>query len=106
MARRRLSSKTVKGLSFGLRERLIEIPQDIVDIFDADRQTDHVRANTGLDQVFFGQLAVSRRSGMNDQCLGIADVSQMRKKLQAFDELHPSLQPPFDAEGHDGAAAL
>src|SRR4051794_8739640 len=43
---------------------------------------------------------------MYDQCLGIANIGQVRKKLQAFDELHPRFHAPLDAKGHDGAAAL
>ena len=33
-------------------ERLIEVVDDVVDRFDADRQADHVGAGTGADPLF------------------------------------------------------
>ena len=45
---------TISSSGVGLRQRLIKIPQDVIDIFNADRQADHVGRDTGLELLFLG----------------------------------------------------
>src|SRR6266478_795888 len=49
---------------------------------------------------------MGRRRRMNDQTLRIADVSQVRNQLQAFDEFFARFETAADAKAHDGASAV
>src|ERR1700694_5808470 len=68
----------------GGAQRLIEVPQNILDLFDSDGQPDHVVCNSASLLLFVAQLLVRRGCRMNHQALCIADVGQMREQLQAF----------------------
>src|SRR6202166_4956667 len=96
-----------RPLSFARRcQCLIEIPQNVLNFFDAHGEADHVVADATSAFFVVAQLLVRRRRRMYPQTLGIADVSQMRKKLQAFDETLAGLEPAANAEAHDGARSL
>ena len=43
---------------------------------------------------------------MDDQCLGVADIGQMRAHLHRFDELAARLAPSANAEAQDRAGTL
>jgi hypothetical protein len=47
----------------GFRKRLIDVPDDIVDIFQADRQAHHVLSDAGFDLIFVVELTVGGRAG-------------------------------------------
>ena len=66
---------------------MIQIGNDVVNSFDADRQPDHVGAGTRGHALLVGELAVSGRGRMDDQALGIADVGDVAEQLDAVDQL-------------------
>src|SRR5581483_7165753 len=74
-----------------LLQSLVEVPEDVVDVLDADRQADHVRRHPGLDLLFLGELAMGGRCRVDDQRLCVAHVGQVREELQRFDELDARL---------------
>src|SRR6266404_5690781 len=90
----------------GLSKRLVDVPENVVDVLDADGQPDHVGPDPCLDLFFVRQLTMSSGSGMDHQRLGVADVGKMRAELKRLDELHPGLHAALDAEGHDRSGAL
>jgi hypothetical protein len=61
----------VIGFSAGMlealsRQRLVEVADQIVGGFEADRQADHVVAGAGGNPLLVGQLTVRRRRGMQN----------------------------------------
>ena len=68
------------------RQRLIDVPQDVVQGFQPDRHADHVRGDARLELFFIAHLPVGGRGRMNDQGLGIADIGQMTHEAGSLDE--------------------
>ena len=89
-----------------LVEGLIEVPEDIVDVFDANAQTDEIRADTRGSLLLIRKLAVRGAGRMNGQRLGIAQVSDVTDEFQAIDEFRPGLATAFNAEAQHRAGAL
>ena len=80
------------GMTRGsIRQRLVEVGDDVVLVLDADREPDDVRAGAGLDLLRVGKLTMRGRSRMNDQRTGVADIGQMREQLHLGDELDAGL---------------
>src|SRR5581483_4150489 len=88
------------------RQSLLQIGDDVLCRLDANRQADHVRTRAGRHALLVGELAMCRRSGMDDQALGIADVGDMREEIDAVDQLHAGRIAALEAEGEDRAGAL
>src|SRR5690606_17084688 len=55
-------------------QRLVEVPQDVVDVLDADAQAHEVGAHAGRGLLVGGKLAVRGRGRVDGQALGVADV--------------------------------
>ena len=66
-------------------ERLIQISQDVFNVFEANAQPYKVRRDASAGLLRFVQLAVSRRGRVNCQALGVAHVRQMAEQLEALD---------------------
>ena len=75
----------------GRSERLIEIGDDVVGVFDADRQPHHIRPGAGLHALLVGQLAVRGRGRMDDQAARVADIGEMAEELDVVDQLHAGI---------------
>ncbi len=80
-------------------QRLVQIGDDIVDMFDADRDAHHVRPRPRGDQLGLAQLAVRGRGGMDDQRARIADIGEMAEQLDLRDQLHPGVVATLQPEG-------
>src|SRR5689334_8729877 len=80
-----------------LPQRLVQIPEQVFQILQADRETNQFRSHASSDLLSSWQLLVSRRCRMNNQAARIADISQVRKDLQPVNKLLPcfvaALQP-------------
>src|SRR6266403_1874052 len=74
-------------------QRLGAVGDDIVGIFETDREPDHVLAHAGLRQRLFIHLAMGGRGRMQDQGLRIADIGEMRGEAQRLDEAPAGLAP-------------
>src|ERR1700676_4794560 len=84
-------------------QRLIDVPEDIIERFQSDRQPNHFRRNTGGALLFLVELAMRRRRRMDDQRLGIADIGQMRQELDRLDESHAGRGASFNAKSKDAS---
>ena len=78
---RRLRGRRRPRTSDRLLHRLIQVPQDVVEALDADREPNHVRRHTGCNLIVLGELAVGRRSRMDDEGLRVADVREVTHEL-------------------------
>ena len=87
----------------GLVQRLSQVPQDVVNVFDADGESHKVWRDAGGQLLLGRKLLVGRRGRMDGQRFGIAHVGQVRKELQALDEAPTGLRPALDAKAQDSA---
>src|SRR5258708_40226686 len=82
-------------------QRLVQIPQDILDIFKPDGETNQVGRDAASGEVLCRELLVRGAGGMNDQAARVADVGQVREKLHRVDHRFASLVAALDAEGEE-----
>ena len=88
-----------EGSELGLTEGLVEIPEDIVEGFEPNRNTHHVRGHSGGDLLFFAKLAVRRRRRVNNQRARVADIGEVAHKLGIIDKLFACRTTTLDAKG-------
>src|SRR6185295_15304534 len=88
------------------RQRLVDIPQDVVERLEADRHAHHVRRDAGLDEIGFFHLAMGGRSGMDDERLRVADVGEVAHELRGLDEALAGPGAALDAEVEQSRGAL
>src|SRR5260370_22204430 len=69
------------------REALFEVPDQIVDGFDADREPDGSRTDTGGGELSLVELPMRRAGWMDDEALGIADVREVRPQGNPANEV-------------------
>src|SRR5690606_15453485 len=62
--------------ALALLQCLVKIRHNIVNVFNTDRESDHILANASLLQFLFVQLTVSRRGRMACQGFGIANINK------------------------------
>lgn len=60
--------------SIASRKALVEVVDDVVDVLQADRDSDHIFSHAGIDALLFRQLLVCRRPRVDCKCLGISDT--------------------------------
>ena len=72
----------MSGLSAGSFESLIEVGDDIVDVFDTDGNTDQIGADAGGDLFGFGKLTVGHAGGMQHAGTDVGDVNGDGKLTQ------------------------
>src|SRR3984957_5192117 len=77
------------GEGAGRIQRAIEIGENVVDMFDADRETDIAVGNAGLDLILGRELRMGGRGGMNGEAARVADIGDVIEELQAVDETPP-----------------
>ena len=87
-------------------QRLVQIPQDVLNVFNADAEADEVGRDASCDQLVFGELAVGRAGWVNGQALGVTDVGDVAKELQVVDEVLACCLTALDAKAEDRARAL
>ena len=91
-------------------KRLVQIPYQILHVFEPDGKPDHFRPHAAGRQFLFGQLLVRGRGRVNDQAAHVAHVGQVREKLQRLDEPLAVLAHlrafALQAEGENRAGAL
>ena len=83
----------------GLRQRLVDILDDVGDMFDADRKPDGFRQHAGHALLFGRHLAVGGRSRVAGERFRIADIDEPRDQLQRVVEGLAGLEAALDAEG-------
>ena len=65
-------------LQSGADKGLLEVVDDVVDVFQPERDADQVRCHSALDLLVVGDLLMRRAPWMNDECLCVANVGEMR----------------------------
>ena len=96
-----VAGSPANGMPIGGFDRLVEIGEDIADVFDAHREPDHFRRHAGIGLLLDRELLVRRRCRVNHQRLGVADVGHQREEFQRIDQLLPGLVSALDAEGDE-----
>src|SRR5215468_8476395 len=94
------------ALPRGLRERLVEVGEDVVDGLEADREAHHVGAGAGGDLLLVGELAVCSRGGVQDQRARVAEIGEVREQLDALHQLDAGFVAALQAEGEQRSRAL
>src|SRR5438270_2307453 len=92
------------GLRLG--QRLLEIPENVLEVLDPDRDPDQLGPDPGRAQLLVVELLVRRRAWMDDQRLRVAHVGYVREELHRLDAPLPRLPTALDAECEDRAGAL
>ena len=87
-------------------ERLIEIGDDVLDSFQADRQPHHLGTSAGLHALFVSKLTMSCRGRMDDQAARVADIGEMAEQLDVADQRDAGVIAALEPEGEHGARAF
>src|SRR5689334_1475586 len=86
------------------RKCLIEIGDDIVDMFDPDAKPDHLRLHAGAAELFRCELPVGCGSRMASERFGVANVHKPLEELQFVIKPFAFFETTFHAEGEKRAA--
>jgi hypothetical protein len=84
-------------------ECLVKIVKDILNIFNANRYTNIVLADTGSDLLFIRKLLMSGTGRMNNQRLGVTNVRKVAAQFHRINELCSCLSTALDSETEDCA---
>ena len=84
---------------------LLQICQNVVNVFRADGQPDGIGANALICQFCRCQLAVGGGGRVDHQTFAVCHVGQKGENFQMVDESVGFLYTAFDPEGKNGAAA-
>ena len=87
-----------------LCEGLIEICHDVVDILDANRQTNQFGCDPACGLLFLVELGMGCGRRVDSKGLRVPDIGKMRVQLKRLDKGLSCICPTFDAEDHHGAA--
>ena len=86
-------------------EGLIKIGQNVVNVFDADREADHLGPHPSLVLLLQRHLPVRGRSGVAGERFGIAHIDQPLEQLECVVKPLSGLQSACNAKGHQRARA-
>ena len=89
-----------------LSQRLIQIPDQIFHIFQANREPDQLGRDAGGGLLGRAELLVRGRRRMDHQAARVAHVCQMRKDFQLVDEPLARFVAALHAERKNGARAF
>ncbi len=81
-------------------QRLVEIPKNVVDVFEANAEAHEIIRHAGADLLVGRELRMRGAGWVNCQRLGIADVGHMAEHLQVVDELSTCFTPTLNAEAN------
>src|SRR5690242_5120487 len=84
-------------------QRLTEISQDVVDMFDADAEADHFRRHAGAALLLGRKLAMGGGGGVRGERLRIAEIDQALEQPQGIEKAPPRLEAAMNAEGQQRA---
>src|SRR5947209_20102495 len=87
-------------------ECLVKIIDQVVNAFQAHRETDEIRRRARLLLLLRRQLGVCGAGRVDDEGLGIAHVGQVREEFDVPDQLYARFQSALDAEANNGPIAV
>src|SRR5579871_6259694 len=85
---------------------LIEVGDQVLDVFDAHRQPHDLRSRARLAAVFVRKLPVRGRGGMDNQTARVADICEMAENPDAVYQIHSRIKAAAQSEGENGSGAL
>ena len=91
---------------FDAQKGLLQIRDDIVDMFRADGKADRILEYIRISQFFFCQLTVGGGGRMDDKTFDIGHVGQQRENFQTVDKPESFCSPAFYPEGEDRCASI
>jgi len=94
----------LKCLRLSFCEGLIEVGEEVVEVFDTDGKADEFGFDAAGELLLGGELGVCRGGGVNGERFGVAEVGDVGEKLKGVDELGSGFCSSFDAEDDDAAA--
>ena len=86
-------------------ERLVDVPEDVVDVLEADRDPHHVLRHAGRELLRLVELAMRRRRRMDDERSRVADVGEVAHQLRRLDEADAGGEAALDAEREQAGRA-
>ncbi len=89
-----------------LAQCVVEVGDQIVDGFEANRQSNEVIGHARRELLLHGKLGVRGAGGVNRQRLGVADVGKVLEQLEAVDKRTSSRTSTLDAEADQTALSL
>ena len=85
----------------GFGQGLIDVGDDVVDVFQAYRDADEFRGNAGGKLGLRTHLTMAGGGGVQDQGFGVADIGQVAGELDGVDEFFAGGQTAFNAEAQN-----
>src|SRR5712691_4138946 len=92
-SRPRMTSAVKKAMV--LLERVFQLGEEVVDVFDADRQAHQALVDAELGAHVLGQRGVGHDRRVLDQALDAAQALGESEQLAALEETPGALQPAF-----------
>ena len=96
----------MKGLLTNCCKSSFQICKDIIDVLCTDGQTDRVRLNALICQLFLGQLRMCRSCRMDNQTLYVCNICEQGKDLQVVDKFMCFCLSALDFKGENRSAAM
>ena len=90
----------------GRLEGLTDVVEDVVDVLEADRQTDHAGVDARSDELLIGELTVGHACRMEHAGADVGNMYLTACELERVHELRRTLSAALDAERDDAAAAM
>jgi len=84
---------------------LIEVGEDVVDVFDADAEANHFRGHAGFLLLGRAHLPMRGGGGMASERFGVAEIDEAFEELEGVVEFFGSFKSALDAEGENRAGA-
>src|SRR3984957_18974724 len=104
MDSRSTSPQKESHLSDSKPERLVQIGDDVIDVFDAHAEADAAGGDTGRLLLRQCHLSMRRRCRMAGERFRIAEVHQTLEQLELIVEAHSRLGTAKDLECHQRAS--
>ena len=95
-----------KAIWFGLLQRLLDVGDDVVHVFDADGEADEVGSDAGLAELLVGELTMGVAGWMEDTAAGIGYVGDDADELQTVHKADGILARSLQSEGNNAARAV
>src|SRR5664280_2839369 len=96
----------MRSCALGHAETSVEVRQYVRDGLDANRETHEIGADARRGLLRLAQLGVCRRSRVDRQALGVANVREVTEEFETFDEALAGLNATIDAKGENRSPTL